>query len=52
MPGEVITLQLGSYANYVGAHYWNFQVSLALSVSTKLQVAASQLDTRSAAASA
>ena len=26
MPREVITLQLGNYANYVGAHYWNIQV--------------------------
>lgn len=26
MPHEVITLQLGSFANFVGAHYWNFQV--------------------------
>lgn len=25
-PGEIITLQLGSFANYVGAHYWNLQV--------------------------
>ena len=23
---EVITLQLGGFANFVGAHYWNFQV--------------------------
>jgi Misato Segment II tubulin-like domain len=23
---EVITLQTGSFANYVGAHYWNIQV--------------------------
>ena len=27
MPHEVITLQFGNFANYVGAHYWNFQVS-------------------------
>lgn len=26
MPGEIVTLQLGNYANYVGAHYWNLQV--------------------------
>lgn len=26
MPGEVITTQAGSFANYVGAHYWNIQV--------------------------
>ena len=25
---ETITLQLGSYANYVGMHYWNFQEEL------------------------
>lgn len=25
MPREVLTLQFGSFANYVGAHYWNFQ---------------------------
>ena len=24
--GEVITLQFGSYANWTGAHFWNFQV--------------------------
>jgi hypothetical protein len=24
---EVITLQIGHYANHVGAHYWNAQVS-------------------------
>jgi hypothetical protein len=23
---EIITLQLGSYANFVGSHYWNIQV--------------------------
>jgi len=26
MGREVITIQAGSFANYVGAHYWNFQV--------------------------
>jgi hypothetical protein len=26
MGKEVLTLQLGSFANYVGAHYWNAQV--------------------------
>jgi hypothetical protein len=26
MPGEIVTLQLGGYANYVGAHFWNLQV--------------------------
>lgn len=26
MPGEVITLQFGSYANFIGTHYWNLQV--------------------------
>jgi hypothetical protein len=26
--GEQITLQLGNYANYVGAHYWNYQDEL------------------------
>jgi hypothetical protein len=25
-PGEVITLQFGNYANFVGSHFWNFQV--------------------------
>jgi hypothetical protein len=25
-PGEIITLQLGNFANYVGAHFWNLQV--------------------------
>ena len=23
---EIITLQFGSFANYVGGHYWNIQV--------------------------
>ena len=23
---EVVTVQVGGYANYVGAHFWNFQV--------------------------
>jgi hypothetical protein len=27
MTREVITLQLGNFANHVGAHYWNIQVS-------------------------
>ena len=27
---EIITLQFGSYANYIGTHYWNFQVRLCL----------------------
>lgn len=26
MPAEIITLQLGNYANHVGAHFWNLQV--------------------------
>lgn len=26
MGRAVITIQAGSFANYVGAHYWNFQV--------------------------
>lgn len=26
--GEVITLQFGGFANFVGAHYWNIQVTL------------------------
>lgn len=25
MPREILTLQFGSFANYTGAHYWNFQ---------------------------
>ena len=29
-PGEVLTLQLGAYANFVGAHFWNLQVVLCL----------------------
>ena len=24
---EIVTLQLGHYANFVGAHWWNIQVS-------------------------
>ena len=27
-PGEIITLQFGSYANWTGAHFWNFQARL------------------------
>nr|CAB3264035.1 protein misato homolog 1 [Phallusia mammillata] len=27
MPNEIITLQLGRYANYVGTHWWNIQES-------------------------
>lgn len=27
MPKEIITLQLGTYANYVGTHWWNIQES-------------------------
>ena len=27
MPGEVITIQAGNFANYVGAHFWNMQVN-------------------------
>jgi hypothetical protein len=26
---EVLTLQLGGYANFVGAHFWNFQARIA-----------------------
>ncbi len=25
---EVVTLQFGSYSNYVGAHFWNAQEAL------------------------
>jgi hypothetical protein len=25
---EIITLQFGNYANYIGSHYWNFQVRI------------------------
>lgn len=25
MAHEVVTLQLGTFANFVGAHYWNLQ---------------------------
>ncbi|KAK9918811.1 hypothetical protein WJX75_007119 [Coccomyxa subellipsoidea] len=28
MTGEVITIQAGSFANFTGAHYWNFQDEL------------------------
>ena len=28
MPREIITLQLGSLANYTGAHFWNLQVRI------------------------
>ena len=27
MGREVVTLQFGRFANYVGSHYWNFQAS-------------------------
>jgi len=30
LPGEIITLQLGGFANYVGAHFWNLQVGFCL----------------------
>lgn len=30
MTSEVITLQIGNYSNYVGAHYWNIQAIKAL----------------------
>lgn len=23
---EIVTLQFGNYANYIGAHWWNIQV--------------------------
>uniref|UniRef100_S4RQQ9 Misato Segment II tubulin-like domain-containing protein n=1 Tax=Petromyzon marinus TaxID=7757 RepID=S4RQQ9_PETMA len=26
--GEVVTLQLGHYAGFVGAHWWNSQISI------------------------
>lgn len=45
MPHEVITLQLGSFANYVGAHYWNFQDELlGLQEQADGRGAASQID--------
>jgi hypothetical protein len=25
---EIVTIQIGDYANYVGSHFWNFQVSI------------------------
>jgi hypothetical protein len=25
---ELITVQLGNYANFVGSHYWNIQVNV------------------------
>ena len=28
MPKEVITLQFGSYSNYIGSHFWNAQDEL------------------------
>jgi hypothetical protein len=28
MMAETITVQLGSYANFVGSHYWNIQVGI------------------------
>lgn len=32
---EVITLQIGNYSNYVGAHWWNIQVSHQLCLKRK-----------------
>ena len=26
VPGEIISLHFGPFANYVGTHVWNFQV--------------------------
>lgn len=23
---EIVTIQVGDYANYIGSHFWNFQV--------------------------
>lgn len=31
---EVITLQIGNYANYVGTHWWNIQVSFMSHIKT------------------
>ena len=25
---EILTLQFGNYANYIGAHWWNIQVHI------------------------
>eukprot|EP00887_Chlorella_sp_A99_P006240 scaffold3.g6240.t1 len=45
MGREVLTLQFGSYANYVGAHYWNFQDEvLGLQETEAGGAAAGQLD--------
>lgn len=30
MGHEIITLQFGNYANYVGTHFWNTQVKVAI----------------------
>lgn len=32
MVREAITVQVGGFANYVGAHYWNIQASLACKI--------------------
>ena len=37
--GEVITLQFGTFANYVGAHYWNIQVHLWLRCTSTARIA-------------
>ena len=29
---EIVTLQLGPFSNYVGAHFWNVQVSRLLAL--------------------
>ncbi|BDA46653.1 Protein misato homolog 1 [Coccomyxa sp. Obi] len=43
--GEVITIQAGSFANFTGAHYWNFQDELlGLSESQETGHTAAQVD--------
>ena len=30
---EIVTIQVGEFANFVGSHFWNFQVRTHLSIS-------------------
>jgi len=27
---EILTIQLGHYSNFIGAHWWNLQVSIVI----------------------
>jgi hypothetical protein len=42
---EIITLQIGSVANYVGAHYWNLEVGLRLRAAQNQSIASNDVFT-------